>query len=164
MGASAALAVGVAGCERKPKRKIISRVEGPEYQKPGRVLYYSSTWTEGPYPYGLLVRTVDGRPIKVEGNPDHPVNRGASLAAMQATILSLYDPDRLRTPVRNVAGGKQEPIDWRAADEQIVQAIRECEVCSAADAFDAWPLGTGACPAIPASVPAGSAPRARDGP
>ncbi|NLE61031.1 MAG: 4Fe-4S dicluster domain-containing protein [Planctomycetes bacterium] len=130
MGATAALAAGMAGCERKPKRKIISRVDGPEHQKPGRVSYYSSTWMEGPRPYGMLVRTVDGRPIKVEGNPDHPVNAGVSSAAMQATILSLYDPDRLRRPTRRVAtgsSGTREDVTWQAADERIVNALREAK-------------------------------------
>ncbi|MDM8008368.1 MAG: 4Fe-4S dicluster domain-containing protein [Phycisphaerae bacterium] len=130
MGATVALAAGVAGCERKPKRKIISRVDSPEYQKPGRVLYYSSTWTEGPFPYGMLIRTVDGRPIKVEGNPDHPANAGVSSAAMQATLLSLYDPDRLRRPIRKASGGPAgawEDVTWQAADEQIVRVLREAK-------------------------------------
>jgi molybdopterin-containing oxidoreductase family iron-sulfur binding subunit len=120
MGASAALALGAGGCERKPKRKIVSRVVGPEYQKPGMPLYYSSTWMEGSCPYGLVVKTVDGRPIKIEGNPEHPVNQGASSPAMQASLLSLYDPDRLRSPRR---GGQS--VTWAEADEQIVAAIRD---------------------------------------
>jgi len=125
MGASVVLAAGIAGCERKPKRKIISRVDGPEYRRPGEMLNYASTWTEGPFPYGMLIRTVDGRPIKIEGNPDHPVNQGGSSAAMQATILSLYDPDRLRRPAGPAAReGARGPLTWREADEQIVQAIR----------------------------------------
>ncbi len=118
-GASAALALGVPGCARKPDRKIVSRVTGPEYQKPGTPLHYASTWTEGAAPYGLLIKTVEGRPIKVEGNPDHPVNRGASTAAMQASILSLYDPDRLRSPRH----GEQD-ISWPEADKRIVDALR----------------------------------------
>ena len=118
-GASAALAVGLAGCERKPRRTIISRISGPEYQAPGKALYYSSAWTDGPYPYGLTIKTVDGRPIKVDGNPDHPVNLGASTAAMQASILSLYDPDRLQSPQK---GGKQ--ISWQDADRQVVDALK----------------------------------------
>ena len=118
-GASAALLVGTQGCERKPQRKIVSRVDGPEYQKPGRALYYSSTFTDGPWPYGLLIKTVDGRPIKVDGNPDDPVARGASTPAMQASILSLYDPDRAQSPR---SGGKQ--VSWDAADRQIVDALR----------------------------------------
>ncbi len=119
MGASAALALGVPGCERKPKRKIVSRVVGPEYQKPGKAIYYSSTWTEGTCPYGLIIKAVDGRPIKIEGNPEHPINKGASSSAMQASILSLYDPDRLRAPQR---GG--ESVSWEAADSEIVAAIQ----------------------------------------
>ncbi len=122
LGASAALAVGVSGCDRKPKRKIISRVDGPEYMHPGQPLYYSSTWTEGPYPYGLLVKTVDGRPIKIEGNPDHPVNLIRSTSPMQASILSLYDPDRLRAPR---SGGKD--ISWAEADRQVVEALKAAE-------------------------------------
>ena len=120
MAASSALALGISGCERKPRRQIVSRVMGPEYQKPGEALYYSSTWTEGSYPYGLMIKTVDGRPIKIEGNPDHPVNLGATSAAMQASILSLYDPDRLRGP-QDQAGAA---LAWSAVDERVVEALR----------------------------------------
>lgn len=119
MGASSALALGLSGCERKPKRQIVSRVTRPEYQKPGRALYYSSTWTEGPYPYGMMIKTVDGRPIKIDGNPDHPVNRSATTAAMQASVLSLYDPDRLREP-----HSRNGPTSWKDADRRVVEALR----------------------------------------
>jgi molybdopterin-containing oxidoreductase family iron-sulfur binding subunit len=119
LGASSALIVGAQGCERKPRRKIVSRAAGPEYQKPGRALYYSSTWTEGSWPYGLVVKTVDGRPVKVDGNPDDPVCRGSSTVAMQASILSLYDPDRLRSP----RSGGQE-LSWGEADRRVVDALR----------------------------------------
>ncbi|MGD2109161.1 MAG: 4Fe-4S dicluster domain-containing protein [Phycisphaerae bacterium] len=119
MGASSALALGLGGCERKPRRQIVSRASGPEYQTPGEAVYYSSTWTEGPFPYGLMIKTVDGRPIKVEGNPDHPINRGATSAAMQASVLSLYDPDRLRGPY-NVGG----PASWDEVDRRVVEAVR----------------------------------------
>jgi len=122
LGASLALAAGIPGCQRKPQRKIVSIPTGPEYQKPGVPLYYASTWTEGPIPYGMVVKTVDGRPIKIEGNPAHPVNRGTSSAAMQASILSLYDPDRLRTPLRN-----GRAISWKQADQEIVSALRQAE-------------------------------------
>ena len=119
MAASSALALGLGGCERKPKRHIISRVSGPEYQRPGKALYYSSTFTDGPNPYGMVIKTVDGRPIKVDGNPDHPVAGGASTSAMQASVLSLYDPQRLRAPS---AGGSE--ITWQEADHRIVEALK----------------------------------------
>ncbi len=120
MAVSAALAVGVPGCARKPPRQIVSRVQSPEYQKPGKPLYYSSTWTEGTHPYGLIIKTVDGRPIKIEGNPDHPLNGDASNSAMQASLLSLYDPDRLTSPRQ---GGSN--ITWEEADTRIIEAIRQ---------------------------------------
>lgn len=122
LGASAALSMGLGGCERKPERQIVSRIDGPEYQKPGKALYYSSTWTEGAFPYGLMIKAVDGRPIKVEGNPDHPVNRGSSDAAMQASTLSLYDPDRMRGAVDGGA-----PVTWAAVDKKVVAAVREAK-------------------------------------
>lgn len=82
----------------KPRRTIVSQTAMPEYMLPGQPLTYASTWTEGAFPYGMLVKTVDGRPIKIDGNPAHPVAGGGSNAAMQATLLTLYDPDRLAQP------------------------------------------------------------------
>ena len=119
VGASSALALGLPGCERKPKRRIVSRASGPEYQTPGRALYYSSSWTDGPYPYGMMIKVLEGRPIKIEGNPGHPLNRGASSAAMQAGVLSLYDPDRLREPF-----AEGTSVTWDAADQRIAEALR----------------------------------------
>jgi molybdopterin-containing oxidoreductase family iron-sulfur binding subunit len=119
MGASTALALGVPGCARKPKRKIVSRAAGPEYMKPGEAVYYSSAYTDGPFPYGIVIKTVDGRPVKIEGNPDDPISLGASNAQMQASLLSLYDPDRLQSPLK---GDKQ--ITWDQADTEIVDALK----------------------------------------
>jgi molybdopterin-containing oxidoreductase family iron-sulfur binding subunit len=118
MSATALLSVG--GCTRKPERRIISMVERVEYQLPGKPLYYATTWTNGPWPYGLMVRAVDGRPVKVEGLPDHPLNKGRSNATLQASLLSLYDPARLRKPQRS-----GEDTTFEAADAAIVQALSE---------------------------------------
>ena len=118
LSAGALLAVA-AGCTRKPERRIVSLAEQPEYQKPGIPLHYASTWTEGMWPYGIMVKAVDGRPVKIEGLPDHPLNRGRSSAWMQASLLSLYDPERLRTPL--VDGAE---ATWEAADEKVVEALR----------------------------------------
>ena len=120
MGASAALALGVPGCKRKPKRNIVSRVRGPEYQKPGQALYYASTWTEGNYPYGIIVKAVDGRPIKIEGNPDHPINGESTMAAMQSCLLGLYDPERLQKPLYH-----GDVVALAEADQHIVAALKQ---------------------------------------
>ncbi len=119
MAASAALAFGVTGCDRKPRRQIISRAHRPEFQPPADSVFYSSTWTGGTYPYGLMVKTVGGRPVKIEGSPEHPVNAGASSAQMQADLLSLYDPDRLRDPQQ--AG---RTLTWEEADAKVADALR----------------------------------------
>ena len=116
-GASMALAGGTAGCVRKPPREVISRREGPEYREPGRVLNFATTWMDGPFPYGMLVAATDGRPIKVEGNPDHPVGGGASTMAMQAALLGLYDPRRLDAP--------RGTTTWNEADARIRAALDE---------------------------------------
>ena len=121
MAASTALALG-SGCDRKPPRKIVSLRNTPEYQHPGQPLYYASTWTDGLTPYGIVAKTVDGRPVKIEGLPEHPLNEGAASAAMQASLLSLYDPERLREPRDGGAA-----TSWDAADEKVVAALREAK-------------------------------------
>ncbi|MCC6741639.1 MAG: 4Fe-4S dicluster domain-containing protein [Planctomycetia bacterium] len=119
LAASVALASGLPGCIRKPPRTIISQAQSPEYQHPGMPLYYASAWTEGQVPYGMMIRTVDGRPIKIEGLPGHPLNRGASSAQMQASLLSLYDPDRLRNPMKG-----KDKAKWADADAKVREALQ----------------------------------------
>lgn len=121
MAASAALAFG-SGCDRKPPRKIVSLRTTPEYQRPGVPLLYASTWTDGQLPYGIVVKAVDGRPVKIEGLPEHPLNEGAASAAMQAMLLSLYDPERLHGPR---ASG--QATTWAEADARIVAALRDAK-------------------------------------
>lgn len=94
MGASMALA-GLAGC-RRPVEKIIPYVIPPENIVPGVPEYYATTMPFGMSAYGLIVETHEGRPTKIEGNPDHPSTRGMSNAYMQASLLDLYDPDRAK--------------------------------------------------------------------
>ena len=92
MGASAALA-GLAACS-KPVEKIVPYVKPPEEVIPGVAEYYATTMPFGLSPVGLLVKSVDGRPIKIEGNEQHPSSMGGTHAFAQAEILNLYDPDR----------------------------------------------------------------------
>jgi len=72
---------------------------------------YATAFELGGVAEGLLVKTIDGRPIKVEGNPEHPINRGASSAFAQALILELYDPDRSKGLVRR-ANGQESGATW----------------------------------------------------
>ncbi len=116
------MAYGLAACDRVPPRKIVSRPNLPEYQTPGEAVYYASTWTDGNYPYPMLVKTVDGRPIKIDGNPDVAINFGKSTSSMQASTLSLYDPDRLRHPLKD---GKK--VSWEDADKDIIGKLKEAK-------------------------------------
>jgi len=93
MSASLALA-GLAGCTKQPDELIYPYVKEPEDLVLGRPVYFATAF---PFPTGavpLLVKSDAYRPIKVDGNPDHPVNRGSSDPLSQGSILDLYDPDR----------------------------------------------------------------------
>jgi molybdopterin-containing oxidoreductase family iron-sulfur binding subunit len=95
LGASAALAT-VAGC-RPPRHKILPYVRPPEKALlPGTALHYATAVTLGGYATGVLVTTHEGRPTKVEGNPDHPASLGSVSSLELATLLDLYDPRRAR--------------------------------------------------------------------
>ena len=94
MGASAALA-GMTGC-RRPVETVLPYARKPEAVVPGISNYYATAMPLGGVGHALLVQSYEGRPTKVEGNPEHPVSRGASSAFAQASVLQLYDPDRSR--------------------------------------------------------------------
>src|SRR5437016_908794 len=100
MGASLALA-GLSGCVIQPPEKIVPYVRQPEEETPGRGLWFATAFSLGGIATPILVRSNEGRPTKVEGNPDHPSNPGATATDIfsQASILTLYDPDRSQTPL-----------------------------------------------------------------
>ncbi len=121
MGASMAMASFA--CARRPVQKIIPYVVKPEEITLGVPTWYASTCKETGY--GILVKSREGRPIKIEGNPDHPLNNGALSARGQATVLSLYDPDRLKAPLfRNRAIGGSQEISWSDADKRIGEKLK----------------------------------------
>ncbi|RYG27207.1 4Fe-4S dicluster domain-containing protein [bacterium] len=99
MGASIALA-GLSGCRSvfMPEDKLIPYVKQPEELIPGKPLYFASSMTLGGYATGVLVEQHEGRPTKLEGNPQHPASLGALDHFSQAQVLSLYDPDRADSP------------------------------------------------------------------
>lgn len=96
MAASMALA-GLTGCKATPPEKIVPYVRAPEEILPGKPLYFATAMPMSGYALGLIVESHEGRPIKVEGNPDHPASLGATDPFAQASILTLYDPERAQT-------------------------------------------------------------------
>src|SRR5688572_10978882 len=96
MGASLALA-GVSACTRQPEEAIVPYVRQPEELVPGKPMFYATAMPFAGSGVGLLVESHEGRPTKIEGNPEHPASLGATDLFAQAAILGLYDPDRSQT-------------------------------------------------------------------
>ncbi|MCC6125096.1 MAG: TAT-variant-translocated molybdopterin oxidoreductase [Pirellulales bacterium] len=105
MGASMVLAT--AGSCRWKEREELPFNKRPENRTPGKFERYATAMELGGTVLGLLVTCVDGRPIKVEGNPKHPNSLGATNAYAQAAILELYDPDRSRHIIEKTPQGDQ---------------------------------------------------------
>ena len=118
-GFGAAAAV-LTGCTRAPVEKAIPMLVQPEEIIPGRALYYASTCTGCSAGCGLLVKSRDGRPIKLEGNLQQPLSRGGLCAVGQAAILGLYDSQRIKTPQRS---GKDST--WVVVDGEITAQLEK---------------------------------------
>jgi MoCo/4Fe-4S cofactor protein with predicted Tat translocation signal len=100
MGASMALA-GLSACTRQPTEHIMPYVRQPEELIPGRPLFYATAMTLSGVANGLLAESHEGRPTKVEGNPEHPATLGACDIYSQASVLQLYDPERSQSLLYN---------------------------------------------------------------
>ncbi|MFK7960455.1 MAG: TAT-variant-translocated molybdopterin oxidoreductase [Phycisphaerales bacterium] len=114
MGASFALAgLGMTGCRRWPTEEIVPATVGLPERTAGVPLEYASTVEIGGTGLGVLVKSYEGRPVKIEGNPMHPGSLGATDAFTQAMILDLYDPDRSQSPLKRGAEG-MDRSSWEA--------------------------------------------------
>jgi len=112
-----------AGCRRAPVVHALPRLVQPEGNVPGRSYQYASVCSGCSAGCGLLVQARDGRPIKLEGNPEHPLSKGGLCAAGQASLLGLYDRHRLSAPQH-----KGKEVAWTQIDEEIrtqLQLIRD---------------------------------------
>src|SRR5687768_3468965 len=106
-------AASLAACEA-PIRKAIPYVQKPVDTDPSLPNYYASTYTNGGDYCSIVVKTREGRPIKIDGNALSSVTKGGTSAQVEASVLSLYDNDRLRGPK---ASGKR--IEWAVLDSQV---------------------------------------------
>src|SRR3954454_23054146 len=111
---AAHMSPALAGCG-KPVEEIVPYVAMPEGLTPGEPLKFATALPLGGYARGVMAISVDGRPIKIEGNPKHPASLGATDAFAEAAVLSLYDPDRSRTVLRH---------GEIASSEMLVTALR----------------------------------------
>ncbi|MEK7395061.1 MAG: 4Fe-4S dicluster domain-containing protein [Fibrobacterota bacterium] len=120
MGAGVAVA-GFAGCAR-PVEKIVPEVNRPDQFTPGAKVWYSSACQGCADACGVVVKTIDGRPLKLEGRKASLVGRGALCASAQAATYDLYDPERLQSPL--VVG---QPVALKALDETLLVELRQAK-------------------------------------
>ena len=131
VGLSAGAAATV-GCE--PADKLVPYVIQPEEITPGIAVHYASTCQECPVGCGIHVRTREGRPIKFEGNPEHPINKGFLCTRGQGGLARAYHPDRITEPGSRGGDGVVQPVSWKDATAKVAAKIG-----SAAD--KTWILG-----------------------
>src|SRR4051812_11824765 len=134
MAASLALA-GLSGCDWRPDDDALPYVNTPENVAPGRPKWYASAATLNGYALPAIGKTYAGRPVKLDGNPDHPAAGGASDHFLQAALLGLYDPGRSQTPLH-----LGRPASSDAFDAAIVARTAALD----ADQGDGFRLLTGA--------------------
>lgn len=118
---SASMALTAAAC-RRPDVKLVPAVKSRENATPGLPVYYASVYSHRNVAYGALIKTREGRPIKVKGNELHGSNCGTASAEMQASLLSLYDPDRIRRPRYD-----KGITTYDAAVNKIAEAVRAAQ-------------------------------------
>ncbi|MGB9081421.1 MAG: molybdopterin-dependent oxidoreductase, partial [Desulfuromonadaceae bacterium] len=128
-GMTAASAL-LAGCQSKNEKLIPFLVPPDEGVTPGRAVYYASSCGFCPAGCGILVRVSEGRAKKVEGNPDHPVNRGRLCARGQAILQELYHPDRVQQPLKRTGprgSGEFQKISWKEGLGILTARLKELQ-------------------------------------
>ncbi|HTS86936.1 MAG TPA: molybdopterin-dependent oxidoreductase [Gemmatimonadales bacterium] len=112
------------GCSSEGVEKLVPYLVQSEDQVPGIPTWYASTCTECSAGCGLHVKTREGRAIKLEGNPDHPVNAGKLCAHGQSALQALYNPGRLKEPMARQADGSFAPITWDQAIATLAEKLK----------------------------------------
>lgn len=122
LSASAALGTGVS-CSTVDRGLIVPYTRRPADVVPGKANYYASAFQEGVVAHGVLVKTREGRPIHIEGNPDHPNSQGKTSLRAMGDLLGLYDPDRLRAPVH-----RGSPSSWDDAVKALARVFTDARM------------------------------------
>lgn len=126
--ASGAL-LATACSDYRDKGEIVAYNQKPDNILPGVADYYASTCTGCVLNCGILIKTREGRPIKIDGNPSHPVNQGKMCSAGQAGIMNLYSPERLKNPLKRRGGelilfrDELKQFKWADADKEIIELL-----------------------------------------
>jgi anaerobic selenocysteine-containing dehydrogenase len=130
--ATTAVLTGCGPASRYVQREPYSKM--PEYTYNGLSTYYATTCRECAAGCGIIVRTMQGRALKVEGNPEHPVNRGKTCSRGQTTLQGLYNPNRVRGPLKHTRGeglydanfqDAQPNLSWEDAIQVVADALKD---------------------------------------
>ena len=104
LGGAVSTLAGIEGCIRRPVEKIMPYGDAPADVNIGVASHYATATAQRGEAVGLLVQSHEGRPTKIEGNPEHPASLGSSDLYAQAALFDLYDTDRARTPTEGGRG------------------------------------------------------------
>jgi len=113
---------GMVGCSTESVEKLMPYVVPPEEITPGVATWYASVCGECEAGCGMWVRTREGRVVKVEGNPDHPVSGGALCSRGHSSVQGLYNPDRFTGPMAR-ENGQLQPITWEEAEQRLADGL-----------------------------------------
>jgi molybdopterin-containing oxidoreductase family iron-sulfur binding subunit len=114
-----------AGCS-PPEKNLFSLVQAPDDMVTGKATWYASTCRECPAGCGILAKNREGRVIKIEGNPLHPINKGKLCMRGQAALQAIYNPDRIKTPLL------REKDEWQPISFAKAQAMLKYKIHDAA--------------------------------
>lgn len=121
---SAGTLLASAACVRRPVETAVPYVQQPTDQFPGEAVYYATTCGDCSVGCGILVKTREGRPVKLEGNPRHPMSQGAMCTLGQSGLQALYHPERLKSP-QVKEGSSWKDVTWDESLSSIAKGISD---------------------------------------
>jgi len=127
LGATGGAAAAASACDIGPEpiEHLVPYVVPPENQVPGTATYYATTCRECAAGCGLHAKVREGRVIKLEGNPESPINQGRLCSRGQAGLQGLYNPDRVTDPMVRGPSGEWQKVSWEDAIGRLQAKVKE---------------------------------------
>src|SRR5207244_2052676 len=127
LGATGGAAAAASACDigPEPTEHLVPYVVPPENQVPGIATYYATTCRECAAGCGLQAKVREGRVIKLEGNPESPINQGRLCSRGQAGLQGLYNPDRVTDPMARGPNGEWQKLSWEDAINRLQAKVKE---------------------------------------
>ena len=125
LGATGGAAAAASACSAEPTEHLVPYTVPPENQVPGIATYYATTCRECAAGCGLHAKVREGRVIKLEGNPESPINQGRLCSRGQAALQGLYNPDRVTEPMARGPNGQWQTLSWDDAIARLQAKVKE---------------------------------------